>query len=86
MLIVAKRLAQCLNPALPTGVHQWALDLYVHIMSVLGVSYCSNSHPLYLFICSDGRVEERSLTLVFRLVSFLPGRSSASYIITVQRP
>ncbi|KIM70102.1 hypothetical protein SCLCIDRAFT_1160646 [Scleroderma citrinum Foug A] len=35
-LIVAKRLAQCLNPALPSGVHQRALDVYIHILSVLG--------------------------------------------------
>ncbi|KAF8640453.1 hypothetical protein AX17_000117 [Amanita inopinata Kibby_2008] len=35
-LIVAKRLAQCLNPALPTGVHQRALDVYAHIFAVLG--------------------------------------------------
>ena len=36
-LVVAKRLAQCLNPALPTGVHQRALDVYSHIFAVLGV-------------------------------------------------
>lgn len=36
-LIVAKRLAQCLTPALPTGVHQRALDVYAHILAVLGV-------------------------------------------------
>lgn len=36
-LVVAKRLAQCLNPALPTGVHQRALEVYVHILAVLGV-------------------------------------------------
>ncbi|KAJ6623058.1 Dopey, N-terminal-domain-containing protein [Mycena sp. CBHHK59/15] len=35
-LIVAKRLAQCLNAALPTGVHQRALDVYSHILAVLG--------------------------------------------------
>ncbi len=35
-LIVAKRLAQCLNPALPSGVHQRALDVYHHILSVVG--------------------------------------------------
>lgn len=35
-LIVAKRLAQCLNPALPTGVHQRTLDVYVHILTVIG--------------------------------------------------
>ena len=36
-LLVAKRLSQCLNPALPTGVHQRALDVYVHIFTVIGV-------------------------------------------------
>ena len=36
-LIVAKRLSQCLNPALPTGVHQRALEVYTHILAVLGV-------------------------------------------------
>ncbi|EJU02805.1 hypothetical protein DACRYDRAFT_94483 [Dacryopinax primogenitus] len=35
-LTVAKRLAQCLNPALPSGVHQRALDVYAHILAVLG--------------------------------------------------
>ncbi|KAI9057020.1 hypothetical protein FKP32DRAFT_1598504 [Trametes sanguinea] len=35
-LIVAKRLSQCLNPALPNGVHQRALDVYSHIFAVLG--------------------------------------------------
>ncbi len=36
-VIVAKRLSQCLNPALPTGVHQRALDVYTHILRVIGV-------------------------------------------------
>lgn len=36
---MGKRLAQCLNPALPTGVHQRALDVYAHVLSVLGVSF-----------------------------------------------
>ncbi|KAG9033005.1 hypothetical protein FRB95_000667 [Tulasnella sp. JGI-2019a] len=35
-LLVGKRLAQCLNPALPTGVHQRALDVYSQVLSVLG--------------------------------------------------
>ncbi|GAA6000168.1 hypothetical protein JCM10207_007887 [Rhodosporidiobolus poonsookiae] len=35
-LIVSKRLAQCLNPALPTGVHQRALDVYTHILTAIG--------------------------------------------------
>ncbi|ODO06352.1 hypothetical protein L198_01584 [Cryptococcus wingfieldii CBS 7118] len=36
-LIVGKRLAQCLNPALPSGVHQRALDVYAYIFSIIGV-------------------------------------------------
>ncbi|KAJ8503598.1 hypothetical protein ONZ45_g10714 [Pleurotus djamor] len=35
-LIVSKRLSQCLNPALPTGVHQRALEVYAHLLAVLG--------------------------------------------------
>ncbi|KAI0271467.1 Dopey, N-terminal-domain-containing protein [Gloeopeniophorella convolvens] len=36
-IIVAKRLAQCLNPALPSGVHQRALDVYAHVLGVIGL-------------------------------------------------
>lgn len=35
-LTVAKRLSQCLNPALPSGVHQRALEVYEHILSTIG--------------------------------------------------
>ena len=43
-LVVSKRLSQCLNPALPTGVHQRALDVYTHILSVLGVGDPAIAH------------------------------------------
>ncbi|KAG1754714.1 Dopey, N-terminal-domain-containing protein [Suillus paluster] len=46
-LIVAKRLSQCLNPALPTGVHQRALDVYTHILSVLGTEGLKRDLPLW---------------------------------------
>jgi len=46
-LIVAKRLAQCLNPALPTGVHQRALDVYSHILAVLGSEGLRVDLPLW---------------------------------------
>ncbi|KAH9982294.1 Dopey, N-terminal-domain-containing protein [Lactifluus volemus] len=36
-VVVAKRLSQCLNPALPTGVHQRALDVYAHVLGVIGL-------------------------------------------------
>ncbi len=35
-LIVAKRLAQCLNPALPSGVHQKVLEVYEQILTQIG--------------------------------------------------
>ena len=34
---VALRLAQCLNPILPSGVHQKALEVYEYIFSTIGV-------------------------------------------------
>jgi hypothetical protein len=37
---VALRLAQCLNPALPSGVHQKALDVYAYIFATIGVCPC----------------------------------------------
>ena len=59
-LIVSKRLSQCLNPALPTGVHQRALEVYIHILAVLGVchiSYVSWNHQRTDQSGSDGWVE-----------------------------
>ncbi|RKP08001.1 Dopey, N-terminal-domain-containing protein [Thamnocephalis sphaerospora] len=35
-LVVTKRLAQCLNPALPTGVHQKTLEVYAYILEKIG--------------------------------------------------
>ncbi|KAH7907786.1 Dopey, N-terminal-domain-containing protein, partial [Hygrophoropsis aurantiaca] len=46
-LVVAKRLAQCLNPALPTGVHQRALDVYTYILSVVGTEGLKRDLPLW---------------------------------------
>lgn len=33
---MAKRLSQCLNPALPSGVHSRSLEVYSHILQVIG--------------------------------------------------
>lgn len=46
-LIVAKRLSQCLNPALPTGVHQRTLDVYTHILTTIGVRSSFPPPPLH---------------------------------------
>jgi hypothetical protein len=45
--IVAKRLAQCLNPALPSGVHQKAIEVYAFIFSMIGRDALSRDLPLY---------------------------------------
>ncbi|KAJ5387844.1 hypothetical protein N7509_010385 [Penicillium cosmopolitanum] len=34
-VIVSKRLAQCLNPSLPSGVHQKALEVYTYIFGLI---------------------------------------------------
>lgn len=37
--VVAKRLAQCLDPDLPSGVHQKTLEVYGYVFSVLKVCF-----------------------------------------------
>ncbi|KAI9167035.1 Protein dopey [Paramyrothecium foliicola] len=46
--LVAKRLAQCLNPALPSGVHQKTLEVYHYVFTVIGKDGLSRDLPLYL--------------------------------------
>lgn len=36
---VSTRLAQCLTPTLPPGVHRKAMDVYTHIFDALGVRF-----------------------------------------------
>lgn len=36
---VADRLAQCLNPNLPSGVHQKALEVYTYVFKTIGVCW-----------------------------------------------
>ncbi|KAK4239834.1 hypothetical protein C8A03DRAFT_42613 [Achaetomium macrosporum] len=44
---VAKRLSQCLNPSLPSGVHQKTLEVYSYIFSIIGQDGLSRDLPLY---------------------------------------
>ncbi|KAF2277544.1 cellular morphogenesis regulator dopa [Westerdykella ornata] len=46
--LVALRLAQCLNPTLPSGVHQKALDVYGYIFSRIGLHALARDLQLYL--------------------------------------
>ncbi|KAF2086304.1 hypothetical protein K490DRAFT_66856 [Saccharata proteae CBS 121410] len=44
---VATRLAQCLNPSLPSGVHQKALEVYAYVFSILKPNSLSRDLHLY---------------------------------------
>ncbi|KAF3762470.1 putative regulator of reproduction dopa [Cryphonectria parasitica EP155] len=46
--LVAKRLSQCLNPALPSGVHQKTLEVYNYVFTIIGRDGLSRDLPLYL--------------------------------------
>ncbi|PYH46542.1 cellular morphogenesis regulator DopA [Aspergillus saccharolyticus JOP 1030-1] len=46
--LVSKRLAQCLNPSLPSGVHQKALEVYSYIFALIKPEGLSNDLPLYM--------------------------------------
>ncbi|KAJ4344996.1 hypothetical protein N0V95_006033 [Ascochyta clinopodiicola] len=45
---VALRLAQCLNPALPSGVHQKVLEVYAYIFTAIGEDVLARDLNLYL--------------------------------------
>ncbi|KAJ2745082.1 hypothetical protein GGI20_002456 [Coemansia sp. BCRC 34301] len=46
-ITVTKRLAQCLNPALPTGVHQKTLSIYEQLCRLIGHDGLVADLPLY---------------------------------------
>ncbi|XP_023580184.1 protein dopey-2 [Trichechus manatus latirostris] len=48
-LIISKRLAQCLHPALPSGVHLKALETYEIIFKIVGTKWLAKD--LFLYSC-----------------------------------
>ncbi|KAI8927393.1 Dopey, N-terminal-domain-containing protein [Entophlyctis helioformis] len=48
-LVLSKRLAQCLNPALPAGVHTKALEVYSLIFQAAGKTQLAEDLPLWSF-------------------------------------
>lgn len=47
--IVSKRLAQCLNPALPAGVHAKTLEVYLQIFTKLGKDNLAGNLAVYSY-------------------------------------
>lgn len=70
---VASRLAQCLNPSLPSGVHQKALEVYAYIFELLGVGTIPIS-KLLLHACINNVTQ--ATRLITHLHEFLPGLST----------
>ncbi len=46
--LVAKRLAQCMHPSLPSGVHQKALEVYTFIFRLIGKDGLAEDLVVYL--------------------------------------
>ncbi|KAL6234707.1 protein dopey [Aspergillus navahoensis] len=46
-VLVAKRLSQSMNPSLPSGVHQKALEVYTYIFNLIRPEGLSHDLPLY---------------------------------------
>ena len=46
-LIIGKRLAQCLHPALPSGVHLKALETYEVIFKIIGTKWLAKDLFIY---------------------------------------
>lgn len=56
---ISKRLAQCMHPALPSGVHLKALETYDIIFKCMGTNRLSHE----LFIYSAGKINIKQLIL-----------------------
>lgn len=66
-LIIGKRLAQCLHPALPSGVHLKALETYEVIFKIIGTKWLAKD----LFIYRWGRRKKSERELVGHVCSFM---------------
>lgn len=49
-LIIGKRLAQCLHPALPSGVHLKALETYEIIFKIIGTKWLARDLFIYRWV------------------------------------
>lgn len=49
-LIIGKRLAQCLHPALPSGVHLKALETYEVIFKIIGTKWLARDLFIYRWV------------------------------------
>ncbi|XP_011843140.1 PREDICTED: protein dopey-2 [Mandrillus leucophaeus] len=75
-LLISKRLAQCLHPALPSGVHLKALETYEIIFKIVGTKWLAKD--LFLYSCglfpllAHAAVSVRPVLLTLYEKYFLP--------------
>uniref|UniRef100_F6RG65 DOP1 leucine zipper like protein B n=1 Tax=Macaca mulatta TaxID=9544 RepID=F6RG65_MACMU len=75
-LLISKRLAQCLHPALPSGVHLKALETYEIIFKIVGTKWLAKD--LFLYSCglfpllAHAAVSVRPVLLALYEKYFLP--------------
>lgn len=70
-MVIAKRLAQCLHPALPSGVHLKALETYDLIFKLIGPGKLASE----LFIFSAGYFKSHVLKVKLKLLFHFIARS-----------
>ncbi|XP_069492220.1 protein DOP1B isoform X2 [Ambystoma mexicanum] len=79
-LIISKRLAQCLHPALPSGVHLKALETYEIIFKIIGTKWLAKDLFLYssgLFpLLANAAMSVRPVLLGLYETYFLPLQKS----------
>ncbi|XP_075449910.1 protein DOP1B isoform X3 [Ascaphus truei] len=79
-LIISKRLAQCLHPALPSGVHLKALETYEIIFKIIGTKWLARDLFLYssgLFpLLSNAAMSVKPVLLGLYETYFLPLQKS----------
>ncbi|XP_030058072.1 protein DOP1B isoform X2 [Microcaecilia unicolor] len=79
-LIITKRLAQCLHPALPSGVHLKALETYEIIFKIIGTKWLAKDLFLYssgLFpLLANAAMSVRPVLLGLYETYFLPLQKS----------
>uniref|UniRef100_A0A2K5HXJ6 Uncharacterized protein n=1 Tax=Colobus angolensis palliatus TaxID=336983 RepID=A0A2K5HXJ6_COLAP len=75
-LLISKRLAQCLHPALPSGVHLKALETYEIIFKIVGTKWLAKDLFLYSYglfpLLAHAAVSVRPVLLTLYEKYFLP--------------
>jgi hypothetical protein len=93
-VILAKRLSQCLNAALPSGVHAKALDVYALVFMKMGVDTMKQDYflftgglfPLLQYASMSVKVSTPLIPLTHSLTLMMMMRMMMDYLIVLFSP